>query len=121
MADEELDAGLVERHARAWYESYADAPFYPGPWESLDDATRELYRGPSRNQLLSLPIPAAALNALARGEATVVPKLPTFEQAQAGGKADYANAILSPVCARADNAADIYTAMLAASPYATKE
>lgn len=59
-------------------------------------------RNMARPAILSLGIPAAALNALAKGEAVVVPKEPNAAIVQAGY---YAVGVL-------------YRAMLAASPYA---
>ena len=64
-----------------------------------------------------LPLSTAALNALARGEASVVPKVPTGDmieahQSECAGDADEAGP------ARIRSA---YAAMLAASPYAAKE
>ncbi len=83
MAD--LDPALVEKVARAICLEDGQDP------DAMDAAivcdidsnplpTWQAYEDKSRAALLSLPIPAAALNALARGEATVVSRT-AFTQA----------------------------------------
>lgn len=99
--DEELDAGLVERTREI---IFGKPSFYT-------DVPTETLR--VKRALLSLPIPAAAINALARGEAVVVPKNATKEmqQAVAVDEDEWHELHQSEVWAR----------MLAASPYAAKE
>ena len=76
MADEELDAGLVERAGRAAWQESADGELTDETWNDWRyRRLRAAYCNEARAALLSLPIPAAALNALARGEAVVRPKL----------------------------------------------
>lgn len=97
MADEELDAGLVERIQRK-----IDGGLAP---MRVRDTLRAF------SKLCGIPV--SALNALARGEAVVVPKMPTGDMIEAhqfdcAGDADEAGP------ARIRSA---YAAMLAASPY----
>lgn len=108
MAD--LDPALVEQTAKVEYDwhiaeyGHIWSPGSPSllPWDKQAEHVKNAYRKRTRALLLSLDIPAAALNALAKGEAVVVPKEPNAAIVQAGY---YAVGVL-------------YRAMLAASPYA---
>ncbi len=116
MADE-LDAGLVDRVARRIRQSDAvrDTEYEP--------IIADVYRRNARAALAATGIPVSALNALARGEATVVPKKPDAEQENAGGAAiDHPSVFMSGPSHRGRRLArNTYEAMLAASPYAAKE
>lgn len=93
----DLDPALVKNVARAYCVTTGSKIVCPTLCVRCEYAARSI--------ISSLGIPAAALNALAKGEAVVVPKEPTLEQV--GRARDNA----------ADCFGDIYREMLAASPY----
>lgn len=107
MADEELDAALVERVQRALCV------------RDMDRMALMHYEDQARAALLSLPIPAAALNALARGEAAVVPKVPTHEMIAASTRVHPLNYF--PLEKAGRDRSDLIAAGNAASPYVAKE
>ena len=120
VADEELDAALVERVREA---TFGKPSFY------TDVATETLR---VKRALLSLPIPAAALNALARGEAVVVPNIMTAEMKAVAGDLRQFVHYLPPEAEKRPADLEIYEpkgeaferafkAACAASPYAAKE
>lgn len=108
MADtkQELDPALVERACIAQEGG-------PELWDLTYPSGKVVRRAAMTRALLSLGIPATALNALWRGDAVVVPKAPTgdmveIHQFECAGDADEAG----PARIRA-----AWAAMLAASPY----
>jgi hypothetical protein len=120
MADEELDAALVERVQRALCV------------RDMDRMALMHYEDQARAALLSLPIPAAALNALARGEAVVVPNIMTAEMKAVAGDLRQFVHYLPPEAEKRPADLEIYEpkgeaferafkAACAASPYAAKE
>ena len=107
MADakpQELDPALVERTGLAAIEHMLDRRGLRQTLESIqaedEDLWKEIVEATGVAALLSLGIPAAALNALAKGEAVVVPKVRTLEMITA-----------TPFLE------DSWDAQLAASPY----
>jgi hypothetical protein len=109
MADEELDAGLVERVQRALCV------------RDMDRMALMHYEDQARAALLSLLIPVSALNALARGDAVVVPKVQTREICNAKQEVHGFSPMSDEAWARVQFAGidqELWSAMLAASPYA---
>lgn len=127
MADEELDAGLVERLRDALPGTCRKERCRP----PLNSGVRCPCADPVLRILGALPIPAAALNALAKGDADVVPKVRTREMLDARqmvhGFAPLTDARWQDIesCRSGDaygtDAATLideeWSAMLAASPY----
>jgi hypothetical protein len=121
MAD--LDPALIEKAAREIFEfddvlqTPAHEPWEQMFWDELSDDARVNYCSRASVALLSLGIPAAALNALVRGEAKIWPVEPTREMWAAG-----ANVVVDRRRLHHDTVIKrVITAMDAASPYAAKE
>lgn len=118
MADE-LDAGLVERLLTAIGDKLG-TPCADVPNDKRAEAREIAIAG-----LRSLPIPVAALNALARGEAVVVPKERTLDMMRAR-KIVFGSTDIEADMKRIARLREIgavskqdreWSAMLAASPY----
>ena len=103
----------------------------PHHWHPLGKWTKDTTRTRIRAALLLLGIPTAALNALVRGEAVVVPRTRTREMCDARqdvhGFSPLTDQTWAKLCAiracgeTGANGDAEWSAMLAASPYAAKE
>lgn len=131
MADAkpQLDPALVEKAAHAVYvrdheeacDLYGRLNIGPmHPFDSLSETRKRQFREYTKAALLSLGITAAALNALARGEATVVPKRITREICDARQDVHGFSPLDEEAWVRVQHIGERqseWAAMLAASPY----